>query len=172
GEDSFTLGKVGAVLGGPIIPQKTFHFFSFEQQIIHATHEESFAVPTLEQRGVLGSGATGLGTDPFTGRTVLARPVGANAPIIFSLFPFPNNPLGIYGRNTFTQVLPASARGTVFSAKLDHNFKLHERTQSATGRYNFTNDWREIPVTGGALFSTLKPHVRAQNVSFFFNSQV
>jgi hypothetical protein len=172
GEDSFTLGKVGAVLGGPITPQKTFYFFSFERQIINASQEESFVVPTLEQRGVQNSGATGLATDPFTGRAVLARPVGANAPIIFSLFPYPNNPLGTFGRNTFTQSRPASARGTVFSAKLDHNFKLNERTQSATGRYNFTNDWREIPVTGGALFSTLRPRVRAQNFSFFFNSQV
>ncbi len=174
GEDSFTLGKVGAVLGGPIVKQKTFYFLSYEKQIINATQEESFAVPTVEQRGAFGSGATGIARDPFSNSTasIRVRPMGFNAPIIFSLFPFANNPQGTYGRNTFTQTLPASARGNVFSAKLDHNFKLAERTQSATGRYNLTDDQRTLPVTGGALFSALKPRVRAQNFSFFFNSQV
>ena len=173
-EDSFTLGKLGAVLGGPIVKQKTFYFFSYEKQLINATHEESFVVPTVEQRGAFGSGATGISRDPFSNSTanIRVRPMGFNAPIIFSLFPFANNPQGLYGRNTFTQTLPADARGNVFSAKLDHNFKLAERTQSATGRYNLTDDQRTIPVTGGALFSALKPRVRAQNFSFFFNSQV
>ncbi|MBI1765147.1 MAG: carboxypeptidase regulatory-like domain-containing protein [Acidobacteria bacterium] len=174
GKDSFTLGHLGAVLGGPIVKQKTFYFFSYEKQLINATQEESFAVPTVEQRGAFGSGATGIARDPFSNSTasIRVRPVGFNAPIIFSLFPFANNPQGVYGRNTFTQTLPANARGNVFSAKLEHNFKLAERTQSATGRYNLTDDQRTIPVTGGALFSALKPRVRAQNFSFFFNSQV
>jgi hypothetical protein len=174
GQDSFTLGKLGAVLGGPIVKQKTFYFFSYEKQVINATQEESFAVPTVEQRGAFGSGATGISRDPFSNSTanIRVRPMGFNAPIIFSVFPLANNPQGIYGRNTFTQTLPANARGNVFSAKLDHNFKLAERTQSTTGRYNLTDDQRTIPVTGGALFSALKPRVRAQNFSFFFNSQV
>ena len=174
GQDSFTLGKFGAVLGGPVVKQKTFYFFSYEKQIINATQEESFAVPTVEQRGAFGSGATGIARDPFSDSTasIRVRPMSFNAPIVFSLFPFANNPQGIYGRNTFTQTLPASARGNVFSAKLDHNFKLGGRTQSATGRYNLTDDQRTLPETGGALFSALKPRVRAQNFSFFFNSQV
>jgi hypothetical protein len=174
GEDSFTLGKLGAVLGGPLVKQRTFYFFSFEKQLINARQEESFAVPTVEQRGAFGSGATGLSRDPFSNSTanLLVRPMSFNAGIIFSLFPFANNPQGIYGRNTFTQSLPASARGNVFSGKLDHHFKLAERTQSLTGRYNFTDDWRELPVTGGALFSALRPRVRAQNLSLFFNSQI
>ncbi len=41
-----------------------------------------------------------------------------------------------------------------------------------TGRYNFTDDWRELPKTGEAIFSTLRPEVRAQNFSFFLNSQL
>src|SRR5262249_24003767 len=44
--------------------------------------------------------------------------------------------------------------------------------QTATGRYNFTDDWREIPVTGGGLFSGLRPRVRAQNISFFLNGNL
>ncbi|MEP7340887.1 MAG: carboxypeptidase-like regulatory domain-containing protein, partial [Acidobacteriota bacterium] len=178
GEDSFTLGKVGAVLGGPVAGNKTFYFFSFEGQSINATQEQSFAVPTIEQRGAFGTGASGIFQNPFdngpTGvpLTAFARPVSGNSPQIFSLFPFPNHAGGIYGANTFTQVLPASARGLVSSLKLDHNFGSRDRAQSVTGRYNFTDDWRDIPATGEAIFSTLRPHVRTQNFSFFYNSQV
>ncbi|MGH9768435.1 MAG: hypothetical protein ACREAB_13470, partial [Blastocatellia bacterium] len=95
-----------------------------------------------------------------------------NGSLIFSLFPFPNNPQGVYGANTFTQQLPAGARGHALSVKLDHLFKLGAKEQSLTGRYNYTNDRRAIPVTGQALFSTLRPRVRTQNLSIFFNSQL
>src|SRR6185369_6847545 len=91
---------------------------------------------------------------------------------IFSLYPFANNPGGVYGANTFTQVSPASGRGVVLSGKIDDNFNLRQRPHSFTARYNFTNDWRQIPVTGGAIFSTLKPRIRTQNLSLFLNSQV
>ena len=89
-----------------------------------------------------------------------------------TLFPFPNNPEGIYGANTFTQVLPAGGQGIVTSAKLDDNFDAWGRPQSITARYNFTDDFRNIPVTGGAIFSTLKPDIRTQNLSLFWNSKI
>jgi hypothetical protein len=126
----------------------------------------------VEQRGAFGSGATGITQDPFTGAPTRAIPTASNGGVIFSLFPFPNNPAGLYGPNTFTQVLPASARGAVLSAKLDRHFKIAGRQQSVTGRYNYTNDWRQIPATGEALFSTLRPETRSQNFSFFLNSEV
>ena len=172
GEDSFTLGKFGATLGGPVRRKQTFYFLSAEGQIINATQEESFAVPTVEQRGAFHSGASGIYQDPFTGKPVKTAPAGFSGSAILSLFPFPNHPGGVYGANTFIQVLPAHARGHMFSAKLDHNFKLAGRDQTATERYNYTNDQREIPVTGGALFSTLQPRVRAQNFSFFLKGSL
>jgi Carboxypeptidase regulatory-like domain len=172
GEDSFTLAKFGATIGGPIIPKRTFYFLSAEGQIINAVVEEHFATPTPEQRGAFGGGASGLFRNPFTGQAVASVPASAAGNAFFSLFPFPNQPDGVYGANTFTQALPASARGAVFSVKLDHNFKIADRAQSVTGRYNFTDDQREIAKTGEAIFSTLRPEVRAQNFSFFFNSQL
>src|SRR4029453_8090528 len=66
--------------------------------------------------------------------------------------------------------LPADARGQILSAKLDGHFSTWGRQHTATGRYNYTNDRRIIPVTGQALFSLLQPRVRAQNFSFFLNS--
>lgn len=182
GEDSFTLGKVGATLGGPIKRERTFYFLSAEGQRINARQEASFAVPTVEQRGAFGSGAFGMTTDPFTGQPLAcpgsrpnctgAIPATLNGALIFSLFPFPNNLQGVYGPNTFTQQLPADAHGHVLSLKLDHLFKLGGKEQSLTGRYNYTNDERAIPVTGQALFSSLRPRVRTQNLSIFFNTQL
>lgn len=173
GENSFTLGQVGATFGGPIRRERTFFFLSAEGQILNATQEENFIVPTIEQRGVYGSGATGLNSDPFNQSVaVRTRPTNASGDAFFSLFPFANNPTGIYGANTYTQVLPSSARGIVASAKIDHNFKLGGRTQSLTGRYNATDDWRQIGKVGEAIFSSLKPEIRTQNLSLFFNSQL
>jgi hypothetical protein len=172
GKDSFTLGTAGGVIGGPIKSQRLFYFFSGEGQLVNATEEHSFAVPTVEQRGAFGSGATGIYRDPFTGAPTFSAPDSRNGSAIFSLFPFPNNPSGIYGANTFTEVLPADQRGLVLSGKLDGNFKIKERQQSATGRYNSTDDHRQIPVTGEALFSTLEPHIQTRNFSFFANSEL
>jgi len=171
GKDSFTFGQAGFVIGGPMA-KKTFYFASFESDVTNSTEENSFVVPTVEQRGAFRTGATGTFQNPITGAPTAAIPTTRNGAGIFSLYPFPNNPGGVYGANTFTQVLPASGRGTTFSGKIDHHFDVRQRPQSFTARYNFTNDWREVPVTGGAIFSTLKPRIRTQNLSLFLNSQI
>jgi hypothetical protein len=173
GEDSFTLGQGGFVLGGPLKRERIFYFISAEGTRANATREESFAVPTVEQRGFGGTGATGLPLgllDPNT--PFRAFPTSVDGDAIFSLFPFPNNPRGIYGANTFTQTLPSGGRGVIASIKIDGNFKIGGRGQTVTERYNFTEDSRFIPVTGGAIFSTLKPRVRTQNNSFYLNSEL
>jgi hypothetical protein len=172
GKDSYTLAQTGFTVGGPVTKGKLFYFLSGEGQFINASQEESFAVPTLEQRGAFGTGATGIFRNPFTSAAAASVPTSQNGAAVYSLFPFPNNPSGIYGKKTFTQVLPAGGRGRVFSGKLDDSFQLHDRLQTFTARYNFTDDWRQIPVTGGALFSTLKPRVRTNNVSLFLNSNL
>ncbi|HEV2802846.1 MAG TPA: hypothetical protein VGW12_20420, partial [Pyrinomonadaceae bacterium] len=185
GKDSFTLGQFGFVLGGPLgrsrgadNPARMFYFISAEGYRQTAVKEESFAVPTVAQRGAYGTGASGLFFDPFNSdpdnldATAFAVPTSAGGDAVFSLFPFPNNPQGIYGENTFTQTLPANAQGKVMSAKFDANFRIRGREQSLTNRYNYTDDWRTIGVTGGAIFSSLRPRVRTQNNSFFFNSEL
>jgi len=184
GEDSFTLGQGGFVLGGPLKRNQgdsstsMFYFISAEGQLINARKEVSFAVPTVPERGIFGTGASSnfavsnfVSGNPVSNRfTFPVGRTGGNA--IFSLFPFPNNPQGIYGANTFTQSLPASARGKIISGKFDGNFKIGARQQTFTGRYNFTDDRRDIPATGGALFSALRPNIRTQNFSSFLNSEM
>jgi hypothetical protein len=171
-ENSTTFATGGFVLGGAIIPNRTFFFISGERQILNANEEHSFAVPTVEQRGAFDTGATGIFRDPFTGLPTFSTPTTRDGAAIFSLYPFANNPNGVYGANTFTQTLPSDAEGTVVSGKLDTNFRVRERLQTLTGRYNFTQDFRTLPVTGGALASTLRPRIRTQNVSIFYNSEV
>jgi hypothetical protein len=179
GEDSLTLANGGFVLGGPLRRASptgkgasVFYFVSAEGQLVNATKEASFAVPTVEERGIFRSGANGLSVDPFSGGSVVSFPTTISGDAIFSLYPFPNNPGGIYGANTLTQTLPAAERGKEVSGKIDANFKFRRRQQGFASRYNFTDDWRDIPVTGGALFSTLRPRVRTQNLSNFLNSEL
>jgi hypothetical protein len=184
GEDSFTMGQGGFVLGGPIRQDASrdgrnmFFFLSAEGHGVNATEEHSFAVPTVAQRGLFGSGATAnVNLTPLVASNQTARnrflfPASPRGNAVFSLFPFANNPEGVYGENTLTQQLPADAHGAVFSGKFDGNFRLGGRQQSFTARYNFTNDFRTIPTAGGALFSTMQARVRTQNLSLFLNSQL
>ncbi len=174
GEDQYQRNQLGGVIGFPIIKDKTFFFGSFERQDIKARQETHFAVPTVAQRGFLNFGASGFSATDTQGRNQAFTPTFVAGDSIFSLFPFPNNPVGPYGGNTFTQVLPADGHGTIFSLKLDHSFRLFgpETTHNFTARYNFTNDERQVPSVGGAIFSGVKPKVGTQNISLFLTSQL
>jgi hypothetical protein len=174
GKDPYQRNQGGAALGFPIIRNKTFFFGSFERQDIKARQETHFAVPTITQRGFLGFGATGFATSDRSGRRQSFSATSTAGDSVFSLFPFPNNPVGPYGENTFTQVLPADAHATIYSIKIDHNFRLFgpEITHVFSARYNFTNDERQIPEVGGAIFSGVVPKVRTQDLSLFLNSQL
>lgn len=164
-ENPFTRAQYGFVFGGPIVKQQTHFFASFEHQDINASRESHFAVPTVADRGLFQTGDKG-----FTRNGVDAFPTSLVGDSFFSLFPFPNNPIGPYGRNTFTEVIPADADGTIFSGKLDHNFKAFGQDHILTGRYNFTDDDTTLPVTGEALFSSLRALVRTQDFALSLNS--
>jgi hypothetical protein len=166
-ENPFTRAQYGLLFGGRLPKTRTFFFTSLERQQLSASRESHFAVPTVAERGLLGRGDRGLGIGPF-----VSFPTSEVGDAFFSLFPFPNNPPGPYGENTFTEVLPASGRGTIASLKLDQHFKALDREHSLTGRYNFTHDATTLPVTGEALFSTLRPRTRTQNLSLVLNSAI
>ncbi|HXD33138.1 MAG TPA: TonB-dependent receptor [Pyrinomonadaceae bacterium] len=178
-KDSLTLGQGGLVLGGPLVPSDPsrpnhalFFFVSMEGQRLNASKEANFAVPTIAQRGAFGSGATGVTTNPLTGTSISDFPTTVSGDAIFSFFPFPNNPNGAYGENTFTQALPSSAQSKILSGKVNGSFSTFGKPQEFVARYNFTDDWRDIPVVGGALFSRLRSRVGTQNFSTFLNTQL
>ena len=172
-EDQYQRNQGGGTIGFPILKDRTFFFGSYEQQNIKARQETHFSVPTIAQRGFLGFGATGFTAVDRQARTNVFFPTFVAGDSILSLFPFPNNPVGPYGENTLTQVLPANANATIYSLKLDHNFNLFsEATHSFTARYNFTDDEKQVPAVGGAIFSGVVPKVRTQNLSLFLSSQL
>ena len=175
GKDTSTLVQGGFAVGGPIVRNKMFFFVSGEGQLLNATKEVHFVVPTVEQRGFVGSGATGLqqcqGTfsnGQCSANFLPGYPTSIDGDAAFSLFPFANDPNGIYGRNTYTQALSADARGRIFSGKYDWNiFKINGNQQTFTARYNYTDDRRDLTDVGGALFSAIRPLVRTDNFSTY-----
>ncbi len=172
-EDQYQRNQGGGTIGFPILKDRTFFFGSLEKQNIKARQETHFSVPTIAQRGFLGFGASGFTARDRQNRLNVFFPTFVAGDSILSLFPFPNNPVGPYGENTLTQVLPADANALIYSLKLDHNFKLFsEATHSFTARYNFTDDERQVPAVGGAIFSGVVPQVRTQNLSLFLSSQL
>ena len=87
GKDSFTLGQAGLVLGGPLAPERMFYFVSAEGQLINAAREQSFAVPTIEQRGAFSTGASAIFRDPLGRRD-------ANGNLLDEAFAFPTTSQG------------------------------------------------------------------------------
>jgi hypothetical protein len=168
-KDSLTFLQGGGTLGGRIVRGKMFFFVSMEGQLLNASRESNFAVPTVEQRGFLGRGAEGFFIPELE---IQSRPTTIIGDYILGLFPFPNNPEGLYGRNTYTRVLPADARGRIVSGKFDYNFDVRNRKQFLTSRYNYTDDWRDLQNVGGAVFSSIRPLTRTDNFSSFLTGEL
>lgn len=176
-KDAFSLLQGGIALGGPIVRDKMFFFVSGEIQHLDGTKESHFVVPTVEERGFVRSGATGLQQcpvmEPCTVSFLPGFPTSVDGDAVFSLFPFPNDPTGIYGRNTYTQELSIDAVGRIFSGRYDWNiFKIRGNQQTFTARYNYTDDERDLTDVGGALFSAIRPLVRTDNISSFLSGSL
>jgi hypothetical protein len=123
GKDQYQRNQGGGILSFPLWKKHTFFFGSFERQDIKAQQETHFAVPTVAQRGFLGFGTTGLTAVDTQGIQRVLPPTSPAGDAVFSLFPFPNNPIGPYTENTYTQVLSANGSANIFSVKVDHNFR-------------------------------------------------
>lgn len=175
GENPFTRSQAGIVAGGMFRQEKSYVFGAFEHQDIQASRESHFAVPTVAERGLFSRGAEGLETRNRIGDLETRRlffPTTAYGDALFSMFPWPNNPLGPYGANTRTEILPADADGLVLSFKADQRWQIGNSLQVLAGRFNFSDDETLLPATGQALFSTLLSQVRTQNLSLFLDSLI
>jgi hypothetical protein len=175
GEDPSTRTQVGFAFGGPISRKGTFLFASFERQAVRASKETHFSVPTAGERRIFqGRNQQLFATDrlgnPDPSVELLPTSLPGNG--VFSLYPFPNNPLGPYGGNTFTEILPADATGNLFSIKVDRRLKLLGTSQFLTGRYNFTDENSIQPTVGKALFSSVRPKIRTQNAVLILSSNL
>ncbi|MET0621820.1 MAG: TonB-dependent receptor [Pyrinomonadaceae bacterium] len=187
GKDGLSRSQVGLMGGGPFprLPS-TFLFSSFEHLRQRGTRESHFAVPTVAQRGAFGTGETGFLTSGFNPSVVPLFPATTPGNAIFSLYPFPNDPGGPYGSNTYTTALPRDADAVRLTGKLNTQFGEPDPERgfkwwhlfwaaagdTLAGRYNFTQEKSVIPVTGDAIYSAQRPRVRTQNVAFFLNREL
>jgi hypothetical protein len=180
-ENPLTRTQLGFAVGGQLTKLRLPFFVSLERLKLRASRESHFIVPTVEQRGIFDAGATGLIFEPPGNPPTPLYAVSAPGDAVFSLYPFPNNPLGPFGNNNYTAILPANAEATRLSAKLEHQFgqsgsgkgrrpwSFFSAGDTLTGRYNFSQETSTVPVTGEALFSSLRPFVRTQNIAFYLN---
>lgn len=171
-KDPLTFLEGGITLGGPIMQNKMFFFVAAEGQLLNASKETHFAVPTVEERGFLGTGAQGISFLDALGQRRRSYPAATTGSFLLGLFPFPNDPKGLYGNNTYTRTLPASARGRVLSGRYDYNFNVEDKRQFLTARYNNTDDWRDLQQVGGAVYSSIRPLTRTDNFSAFLSGEV
>ncbi|HKQ08997.1 MAG TPA: carboxypeptidase-like regulatory domain-containing protein [Blastocatellia bacterium] len=172
-QDPLTRTQAGFVIGGPIVKDRTQFFGSFEALEVHQSIEEHFATPRLAERRffdlpqfrVLKPGP-GFDLSTFFQTDLGATPLGRN---LLSFYPDANNSAGPFAANTYTELLPASGDGTIFSGKLTHQVNARN---SLAGRYNFTNDMRLLPSVNQAIRSTVESHTKTQDLSIIFDTQL
>jgi len=176
----FLRSQAGFQFGGPIYRKNTTFTISYERRTLRQAQQQHFSVPTVDQRQICPTPPTSAGiptvagTPPNSGSVCGSNsyPVSFRGDAIWSLYPFPNNPLGPYGANTFTEQLPADANGNLYMAQIDHHLDTGRVRHSITARYNRTDEGSILAETGDALFSSVKPVIWTQNAAIFFNSSI
>ncbi|MEK6322317.1 MAG: carboxypeptidase-like regulatory domain-containing protein [Acidobacteriota bacterium] len=172
GENPFTRTQAGVIITAPLVKDRTQFFGSFEHLKVNASIEQHFATPTLGERRFLGLPVFGVlkfspnaFINEFFGERLGTTPVGRN---ILSFYPAPNNAGGPYGANTYTEVLPADGKGSVFSSKVTHRF---DDGSTLYARYNFTDDARVLPSVNRAIRSTVIADTRTQDLSLIYDHE-
>jgi len=170
--DTYTHTQYGTVLGGPVTRDNTFLYIGVEGIGLRSTRETHFAVPTVRERGLFESGDRGLmlpevisapnGT-AAAGAPVPTVPANIQGTAVFSLFPFPNDPLGPYGVNTYTERLASGGDGNVAFARIDRQQPLFGFRHLITARFNRTDENSILPAVEGAIFSSLRAYWRTYN---------
>lgn len=155
-KNSFLRNQAGFTISFPLMPNRWQVLTAFEQQIIDEDQETHFAVPTdLERTAALNfaRNSSRLGQD-------LLDP---------SFYPLPNNNGGPYGINTLTRLLSADGRGLIGTIKLEGKFNIFDRPSIFSGRYNVTDDKRDLPAIDNAINASLTAFTGTQNISLALN---
>lgn len=158
----------GFFLNGPLGPlgrHGTMFAISYERRTQRQAEKENFVLPTAVQRQICNPSQLDCPSYVFRGGTVY--PVSFRGDALWSLFPFPNNPLGPFGANTYTEELRADGDGNVYMGEVEQQIK---KIAWLLLRYNGSNERSIVPETGEALFSSVKPYVFTQNAALIFAS--
>jgi hypothetical protein len=153
-------------LNGPPHKTETTYSLSYERRTLREREETNFAVPAANDRQICAL----AGSSCIPGSLPGLFPSSLRGDALWSLYPFPNNPLGPYGRNTFTESLPGDGNANVYMGELDRHFGNERTRHSIAIRYNGSDETSIIQSVGDAIFSSLKPILSTQNAAVFFNS--
>lgn len=130
-----------------------------EGQIERGEKEEHFSVPDFDDRRLPVPVLAQLPNGSF--------PVTVPGNAVFSFFPFPNNPRGPFGPNTFTQQLPIDGNGARWFARFEQGtFQGANLGFHAGARYSHSIESVALPSSGGAIDSMLNS--RVQNIDIVY----
>ena len=129
----------GGAVGGPIVRNRTFFWFSTEGYGSNTTRNESLRLPTARERAgdfsqtflngqlqviydpTTGDPATGLGRRPFDGNIV---PQGRLNPVALAMqryLPLPDTDVS-NGTNNYSRTAEIEDRAIMYTGKVDHRF--------------------------------------------------
>lgn len=146
----------------PVLPQLPYIFVAGELRVINTSVTSHFATPTTTERAI---DAALLGPGPFYRTSI---PGAA----IFSLYPFPNNPNGPYGPNTYSAALTADGKSHTRSVRASQPLQLSGRTHSLYYTYAVSDERSVLPSVGNALASSIRPNVSSKSHSFIHNTNI
>jgi hypothetical protein len=178
--DQFSRFQTGFVMDGPL-PGKgssaSTHFtISGERRIVHQLEKLNFAAPTADDRQVCPSATNGNPSVPMDAciqgsqMSTALYPDSIRGDALWSLYPFPNNPLGPYGGNTLTQALSGDGSANVYMGRLDRAFDFKALTNLLGIRYNASDESSILPATDDAISSSVKPIIRTRNAALFLET--
>ena len=132
--------QFGVNLGGPIVKDKVFFFFSWEREKLTSGSITTFTLPTTAEVGgdfsallpatVIYDPTTGL---PFPNNSIAGRIDPTAARIITLVSPAPNRP-GLV--NNFVATAPIEGLQDQYNARVDYNLS---KSDSLFARYTFWN---------------------------------
>lgn len=170
----FRYNQFGGVLGGPIIKNKTFFFFNYEDWEYHQAYTALGTVPTSAQRQgnfsqlrdasgnlipiydtsttTANPSGNGYIRNPFPGNIIPSSELDKVAQNILTYYPLPNQA----PNNSFTQTnnfqanSPAVRRAEAISLKIDHHFSS---TQFLSGHYMYWDHHDDQASQGNSYFA-------------------
>jgi Carboxypeptidase regulatory-like domain len=165
-ENPLTRTQAGASLSGPLLSSRTQFFLGVESGKTNASVTEQFATPNTEVRE---SGGLSLQFPcPRFDQYYLCAATRMPSQIPLLYYPAANNPSGIYGANTFSQVLPSDGAGAFSSLRVTQQITA---AHSLNVKYSITDEQRVLPSVNQAIRSTINSRTRGQNLSLLLDSQ-
>lgn len=166
-KNPLTRTQAAASLSGPLFSPRTQFFLGVEGGKTNASVTEHFATPNTEVRQ---SGGLNL-RFPCTrfDQYYLCAAIRMPSQIPLSYYPAANNPGGVFGANTFSQVLPADGAGAFSSLRVTQQITA---VHTLNAKYSITDEQRVLPSVNQAIRSTINSRTRGQNLSLLLDSQL